>query len=298
MRKEIQRFLAFIKLLASHPIGKRQPIETLFRFCRLHLQLMRQVGYRKHPFTDSTYLLLQNGMTNALMNLYCGLLEFEDMAFMLHFLRREDLMLDVGANVGCYAVLAGGHVGARVLAIEPVPATCQHLTANVIANDISDKVKIFNCAVGAELGTIAFTATFDTVNRVATSEDSNTIEVPVNTLDHLLTAHPTPTLVKIDVEGFEWQVLQGAESLLQQPDLKVIIIELNGSGTRYQVADRAIHERLVDAGFQPYSYQPFTRMLTLLDKPGKHNTLYIREIDFVQTRVKTAERVVIRKLAF
>jgi len=43
-----------------------------------------------------------------------------DMGFLLHFLRKDDLFLDVGANIGSYTVLAGGAVGAKSISFEPV----------------------------------------------------------------------------------------------------------------------------------------------------------------------------------
>lgn len=54
-------------------------------------------------------------MTGATGNIYVGLHEFEDMAFLLHVLRRTDLFVDVGANIGSYTILAGGAAGAKLL---------------------------------------------------------------------------------------------------------------------------------------------------------------------------------------
>ena len=56
-------------------------------------------------------------MTGATQNIYCGLQEFEEMAFLLHFLRKDDLPLDIGANIGSYTILAASSVGARTMAI-------------------------------------------------------------------------------------------------------------------------------------------------------------------------------------
>lgn len=298
MRHELFRFWAFFRLIFSHPLTKHRIFRTLLKFCKLNWQLIGQKGYRVHSFTPKTKLLLANGMTNALMNLYCGLLEFEDMAFVLHFLRKEDCFVDAGANVGCYSVLAGGHIGSRVLAFEPVPSTFAHLEANVRANGIEDRVSLFRTALGANPGYVAFTSTYDTVNRVATSSDNNTIQVPVNSLDNLIVSNPKPALLKLDVEGYEQPVLQGAGCLLRQPELRAIIVELNGSGTRYAMADLEIHDSLVKAGFLPFRYAPFSRKLLPLHGPGKHNTLYLRDLEFIKTRIESAERVEINNLGF
>jgi thymidylate synthase len=62
-------------------------------------------------------------MTGATGNIYAGLHEFEDMAFLLHLLRSEDMFADVGSNIGSYTILASGVVGAKSVAFEPVPST-------------------------------------------------------------------------------------------------------------------------------------------------------------------------------
>src|ERR1700738_1077325 len=60
------------------------------------------------PFVGDTRLFARRGMTGATGNWYCGLHEVEEMAFMLHFLRPEDLFVDVGATVGSYTGKAAG----------------------------------------------------------------------------------------------------------------------------------------------------------------------------------------------
>lgn len=72
--------------------------------------------------------------------IYMGLHEFENMAFLLHFLRKEDLFFDIGADIGSYTILASGHVGAHTFAFEPIPSTFQSLANNVAINRINDSV--------------------------------------------------------------------------------------------------------------------------------------------------------------
>jgi FkbM family methyltransferase len=149
---------------------------------------------------------MANGMRGATENLHVGLSEFEDMAFVLHLLRQTDLFVDVGANVGAYTVLASGVAGSMSIAFEPVPDTFTHLLRNIAVNAIADRVDGRNVAVGREDGTVRFTATLDTINHVATEHDTadQLVEVPVVKLDHAL-ENREPTLIKIDVEGYEAQ---------------------------------------------------------------------------------------------
>ena len=102
-------------------------------------------------------------MSGATGNLYCGLHEFYDMAFLLHFLRKEDLFVDVGANIGSYTILASAHIGASVISIEPVRKTFDHLATNVLLNNVYGKVELVNSAVGSKNGVIEFTSELDTI---------------------------------------------------------------------------------------------------------------------------------------
>jgi FkbM family methyltransferase len=65
---------------------------------------------------------------------------------------------------------------------------------------------------------------------------------------------PSAIILKIDVEGYEHAVIAGAALTLADDRLVAILIELRGHGARYGFDEDAIHQRLLDAGFQPYSY--------------------------------------------
>jgi hypothetical protein len=107
-----------------------------------------------------------------------------------------------------------------------------------------------------------------------------------------------PVLLKIDVEGFETHVLSGASNTLSRNKLKAIIIELNGSGQKYGYDEKKLHEKLQENGYHPHQYNPFERELTAIKTFGSHNTIYIKDIDFVRDRVRTAEKIRIRDNSF
>ena len=100
-----------------------------------------------------------------------------------------------------------------------------------------------------------------------------------------------PILLKIDVEGFETEVIKGADTTLLNKSLKAIIIELNGSGQRYGYDERQIHNKLLEHGFKPYNYNPKTRQLMELETFGTHNTIYLRDKEYVEERIKSARKI-------
>jgi FkbM family methyltransferase len=284
--------ISLMKIITSHPLNRNQKIKAISRFVKWQINTRLNPYPVIYPFTEKSKLIIQKGMTGATQNLYCGLHEYHDMMFLLHFLRKEDSFADIGANVGSYTVLASGHIGAETFAFEPVPSTFLHLGNNIAINHIEKKVTSFNVALGSKEGIIEFTSSFDTTNHVANKNDTDTISVSVETLDHILENRKIPSLLKIDVEGFETEVLMGGGKILKQSELKAIIIELNGSGKRYGYDEQHIHETLLDLGFKPYLYNPKERLLTGIDKFGTGgNTIYIRDIHFVQNRVKSAPKI-------
>lgn len=250
-----------------------------------------------YPFAEKSKILMWKGLTGATGNLYCGLHEFQDMGFLLHVLRPTDLFIDIGANVGSYTILASSEVGSTTISVEPIPSTFRFLQDNIIINRIQDKVESLNIGLGSKQSIIKFTQGLDTVNHVASEHESNTIDIQVNTLDNII-GNRTPILLKIDVEGFETEVLKGAQKLLIKEGLKAIIIELNGSGKRYGYNEDDIHNYLLSIGFLPYQYDPFKRSLNLLRNFGTHNTIYLRDILFIESRVKSAPKIKINNNFF
>ena len=94
--------------------------------------------------------------------------------------------------------------------------------------------------------------------------------------------------IKIDVEGFEMNVLKGSSDILENKNLKAVIIEINGSGRKYGVEDFEIHDFLKKFAFIPFTYNPFKRELIELVKYTNHNTIYIRDQEYCINRCKNA----------
>lgn len=289
-----------LRFIYRHPLNAQNRLGALGRFVKW------QIGTRLNPrpvvyqFTERSKLLLERGVTGATGNLYCGLMEYRDMGFLLHFLRPEDRFLDVGANVGVYTVLAAGEIGAGTVCVEPVPNTYERLQKNMRLNELDDRVSALQIGLGSEPGTLRMTVGLDTQNHIATEaevREGKAVEVPVRTLDTVVSDR-CPVLIKIDVEGFETEVLRGGPKTLADPTLRGIIIELNGAGNRYGYDEAAIHQNLLDGGFRPFSYDPIARTLEPLDTYGTHNTIYLRDLPFVRERLRTARVVTIGKQRF
>ncbi len=289
-----------LRYLTTHPLNRRTRFRSLHNLARWSIATRLLPGCEIIiPFVNSSKIAVTPGRWGSEANALCGLHDFSDMGFLLHFLRPADLFCDVGANVGEYTVLASAAIGARSMAFEPVHSSYAELRKNLEINQITPLVDARCMAVGSAAGQLTLTGDQDTQNHVVTgpvdARSDDDVVVETDTLDALL-ANRTPQLLKVDVEGWEHEVFQGAAAVLRNPELVSIIVELNQSGKRYGFSDDAIHQSLLGHGFGTYRYLPFDRKLVSLDNRHNQggNTLYIRNPEAVNARLQTAPAFTVR----
>ncbi|MGI8707744.1 MAG: FkbM family methyltransferase [Actinomycetota bacterium] len=158
--------------------------------------------------------------------------DFNEMLCWQRLLSPGDVFVDVGANVGVYSVWAAAH-GANVVAVEPNPHAVARLQANAILNgfhfDIHPK------ALAASSGTQAFSTCGDVLGHLS---DVGDVEVETITLDELLDGRRARG-VKIDVEGYERLVLEGACRSLSAGRIDYIQLEWNDTSLSLIGEDRS-----------------------------------------------------------
>ena len=106
------------RFFLTHPLTRSAPHKAWLRFALWQLR-SRMQSEVVVAWIAGSKLAVRRGMSGATGNIYVGLHEFADMMLPLHFLREGDLFLDIGSNVGSYAVLASRVCGATTWAFEP-----------------------------------------------------------------------------------------------------------------------------------------------------------------------------------
>ena len=149
-------------------------------------------------------------------------------------LREGDVVWDIGANVGHWSTVLASSVGAagRVIAFEPNPNTERHLRKNFEINGLTN-YQIVNQAVGDrdETGTLRMSGQ-DSDPLASLARDRPTaraIEIELRTPSTLIESDGIefPNFVKVDVEGFEFQVVTGLVPLLGDRRIRAIMCECN-----------------------------------------------------------------------
>jgi len=280
-----------LRFLLTHPVSKRHPFRYVIRFIYWQVRLRVSRTPLVFDFVDGARMYVQKRMTGTTGNLYVGLHEYEDMAFVLHFVQPGDLVLDVGANVGSYTILAGAARKAEVIAIEPSEEARNWLQRNARLNAMENRLTIRSEAVGAQTSVARFSKGLDTVNRVLREDEDNLPAQMVDmiSIDELLDGR-APILVKMDVEGFETEALSGASHTLSDQRLKCVLMELNGAGAQYGHSDAAIVETMAGYGFLPYQYEPANRALQKRKGDNRApNMLFLRDLIEIKERVRNGD---------
>lgn len=128
------------------------------------------------------------------------------------------VIIDVGANIGITTLIGSLCVpDGQVFSLEPSPRAFACLKATTAANKLGN-CELFNVAAGATPGTLSFCESdFIAQSYICTTtEDRGNIDVPVTTLDDLVSKHAISRVdvIKIDVEGFALDVLKGADRII------------------------------------------------------------------------------------
>lgn len=289
--KAFKKIKSRYKQFKKHPVSHRSPNTALLRYLIFNT-LNRFKKNIKYKWIKPLSFSVSRGDAGMVANIYYGLYEFYESIFLLHFLRPNDVFLDIGANQGHYSLLASGIKQAHSIAIEPVPKTFQKLLKQIDLNNLDNKIEALNIGVAGKKGALYFSTDKNTMNRIVDDAYINAMEIVVDTVDAVVN-NRSLTLLKLDVEGYEKFVLEGSTKTLQNPLLKAVIIELNNSGKKYKVNDIEIVDLLESYGFQPYAYLPFERKLIKLKTQNKKqfNTIFIRDVTFVQDRLSKSEPI-------
>jgi FkbM family methyltransferase len=185
---------------------------------------LRQGARREHKSSFGMSLVGERGLVHGF--------EPEEIALVEEHLQSTDVFVDVGANIGLYTCLAASK-GRPVVAIEPLASNLRYLYRNVLKNELKE-VEIFPIGLSSIPGLsilkgIGPQASFLRDWAGADLPFNQHIEniCPVSTLDNILGNRfaGKRLFIKIDVEGFEYYVLQGAIKTLEMSPKPIWMIE-------------------------------------------------------------------------
>jgi len=186
---------------------------------------------------------------------------------------RGAVVLDIGANVGAYTLMFASWAGpaGRVFAFEPAPDARAGLLTHLRLNRLDDRVEISDAAMSSRVGRASFAlhpSGGASSLRVQSVDRARVIDVPAETIDHFCEARQLrPTVIKIDVEGAELDVLRGGRETLARPGLEVFVefhpaVWVASGGGRQdleqEIARQGFIVEPIDPAFDPWNTEGIT----------------------------------------
>jgi len=156
--------------------------------------------------------------------IYTRVYDSDKILFLREFLKDEGIFIDIGANMGIYSLLLKDNFK-KVILFEPIKETSGICEANMNLNIIN--YKMYKIALGNEIGKVKFDfkGNYDTTAKMNKNKGNYVVEI--NKLDNVIDESQYNDLefVKIDVEGFELDVLKGAERIIKESSIRLIQFE-------------------------------------------------------------------------
>lgn len=151
----------------------------------------------------------------------------EDVPALRAHLRRGGLLVDVGAYSGLWTLYACAAMpDGTCIAIEPNPVSAANLVRNIALNGMTERVAVATCAVSDVEGSATLRIPADNSRASITETEGQPITVNVRRLDDLLADRADVAAVKIDVEGLEAEVIEGATEVLRRCGLPPLFVEI------------------------------------------------------------------------
>jgi FkbM family methyltransferase len=223
MRTIAAQACSVISYVWRHPGNQAGRIRALTK--AFYVQSHNRLGFGPVvvPLGERSKIYAERGSAASTAVAYGNPPDFAEMAVWRRYLRPGDIFVDVGANVGTYSVFAA-EMGADVFAFEPDAANVKKLQRNLQLNDY--RAEIHAVALSNSVGSLRFSSGQDSMNHLVFGEEVGSYEVPSATLDSIMGDRHIAGM-KVDVEGAERLVLEGAGESLKNGRLGLIQIEWN-----------------------------------------------------------------------
>lgn len=217
---------------------------------------------QKLPFVDTIFMgkMLRFAATNQKCFYFAESIENResDTNQWMSKLTQDDIFFDIGANNSVFAIVASAIYGARSYAFEPHFASYYISQQNLYANKLESLMHLFPLAISEKTGldtlflsSITAGKSLNNYGEARPSEDplwhavkpQSAVSMSIDDICKNLKV--IPTFIKIDVDGIEAKIIDGAIDTLKNPLLKEIMVEFD----KKRETDIKAAKKIIDAGF-------------------------------------------------
>lgn len=264
--------LSALKNVFLHPSNQGSLFLTL---CRVLWWKFNQIFFDFpviYQLTKSIKIICEPSSSYGSFIVYARFPEHEEMEFIHSYLQPKDVMIDVGANIGAISLLAADKIThGKIFAFEPTPSVANKLKLNVRLNGLENIIACFVQAVSNKNGFLHFKIEGQSeVNHIVNSstkgDSKDIIKVSSTTLDTFVKNNNLKQvdLLKIDVEGAEQSVFDGAKTSLSKHVISVIVFEANPKMKKYGTSSKKLISFIQQYGYSVFAFSK-DKLLPLKD---------------------------------
>lgn len=288
-------YLFSFQKVINHPYNRNAKIHTLGR---LFLWKLNQLFLHKTitvNLTPEMKCVCHPDSSFGSLIIYTKLPEYEEMNFIYNYLEKDDVFIDVGANIGAHTLMAASKIKTgKIFSFEPSEKAILYLKENIQINNLNQLVTVVDKVVSNKNGFEKFIiGKHSEIDRIGNHTDlSYKMKTsPSISLDKFLSSRKVPCvdLIKIDVEGAELKVLEGLKNYLDAGKIEVIIFEINPNSEKYGYTSKEVINFLQQKSYLLYSLGENNKLsiLTVDDLYSEHtfNALAVYKSKKITQRV-------------
>lgn len=274
MLQKIKKLIWLLSVINLNPITKKNKILTLSKIIITFLILLLRRKMKVNWINNIKFYI--NGIRDfsSIFNYFFILFDYEEMKFISKLNSNNIIFIDIGANVGIYSMLASALNFKKIFAFEPNTFVFGNLYKNIKLNSL--RVTLENKAVGSKLTKVNISKNLNDQNFVTNTKKLNieTEEVECVTIDSL-NFFDENLFIKIDVEGYEYEVLKGLTNTFFKNKNIIILIELNKNHSN----TKNIFNFLKNNNFVNFGYKVMENQIYLKKYPNLFNEFFTNNFE-------------------
>lgn len=234
--KSIKIVFGDLKTIFSHPFNTQNKFKALLRYFQYLTYKISSKKQRILEVWGNRKIIWYNDSVQSVWIMFNYIIDWEEFNLIKNRFKSNSVFIDVGANIGYYSIWASKfNPYGKIYSFEPSVSNFKRLNENISCNNLFSQIIPIQKAVAASSGHISMTEDLDTLNHIVKSEiiteNENTVKVGCINLDDFAQNENISFIdyLKIDVEGYELDVLKGAEKLLMEKKIGIIQMEINNA---------------------------------------------------------------------
>jgi len=220
-----------LRVLLRAPFNQEKTFFAFRRFLFWKLIRILKLKNVKYRLWENRSIYINYDSFQSMWIMYNYWVDWEEFNLLKNYLRPSDIVFDKGSNMGFYTIWMSKFISkGKIHAFEPDLVNFERLQKNIELNNLQNQVVANRAAASDQDAVLRFTCGLDGENHITDSTLQNTVSIQSRKIDSYIKHHSITSSIsymKLDVEGFEYAVLNGAAEVLRNKQIDIIQLEIN-----------------------------------------------------------------------